>query len=294
MGSSNKKIRVSLLQNDPLIYDIPELTEVASFEEYVVPKLHNDEARKILGIEWESSASGIAETGAGQIVAVADTGIDDSHPDFNGRILGMIALGRPGDWSDPNGHGTHVSGSVLGDGTASQGAIRGAAPGAQLFFQSLLDADGHLGGLPLDLGDLFDEAYVNGARIHNNSWGAATESRYTINSTEVDDFVAGHRDMLIVVSAGNEGTAMAPRKNSAAGFVDWLSIGSPASCKNALTVGASRNSRTEGGYSTLTYGSAWPREFPDPPIADETISGSPDSLAGFSSRGPCDDRRIKT
>ena len=182
---------------------------------------------------------------------------------------------------------------MLGDGSASNGQVRGTAPGAELFFQSILDATGGLGGLPVDLNDLFDEAYQNGARIHNNSWGAATASRYTGNSVEVDEFVADHRDMLIVISAGNEGIAAAPRTNSAAGFVDWLSIGSPASCKNGLTVGASRSDRPSGGYSQMTYGAAWPADFPDSPIAGERISGNPECLAAFSSRGPCDDRRIK-
>jgi hypothetical protein len=226
-------------------------------------------------------------------VAVADTGLDDQHPDFQGRIVGLVALGRPpGDATDPHGHGTHVSGSVLGSGAASGGQHRGAAPGASLYFQSLLDANGRLGGLPLDLGDLFDDAYQNNARIHNNSWGAVVDSEYTMNSQEVDDFVAAHRDMLIVISAGNEGQA-ASRQHSMLGAVDWMSIGAPGSSKNAITVGASRSSRTSGGYSTLTYGAAWPGDFPDPPIATRTVSGNPDELAAFSSRGPCTDRRLK-
>ena len=98
--------------------------------------------------------------------------------------------------------------------------------------------------------------------------------------------------MLIVISAGNEGQA-AMRVNSKIGMVDWLSIGAPASSKNALTVGASRSNRKAGGYSTITYGAAWPGSFPDDPIATETVSGSPDAIAAFSSRGPCTDRRVK-
>lgn len=291
-GSSGRKIRVYLLANSPLLFDIPDLPEVAAFEEYVLPKLHNDRARQILRIDAAIPGSGISQTGSGQIVGIADTGIDDQHPDLLNRIMGMTAWGRPGNTSDPNGHGTHVSGSVAGDGSASAGSLRGTAPDAKIFFQSLLDPKGGLGGLPLDLALLFDEAYKRGARIHNNSWGAAMASRYTINSCEVDDFVASHRDMLIVVSAGNEGTA-SPRANSAKGHVDWLSIGSPASCKNALTVGASRSDRIQGGFSQLTHGGAWPAQFPDPPIAAEPVSGNSDCIAGFSSRGPCDDRRIK-
>jgi hypothetical protein len=268
---------------------------VRKVEPYVEPELHNDVARVLLGIDPPAGANpgaGLAETGAGQIVAVADTGLDDQHPDFQGRVVGLVALGRPGDATDPHGHGTHVAGSVLGSGAASAGLHRGVAPAASLYFQSLLDANFKLGGLPLDLGDLFADAYQNNARIHNNSWGSVVGSEYTMNSQEVDDFVATHRDMLIVISAGNEGQA-AMRQHSQLGAVDWLSIGAPASCKNAITVGASRSSRVAGGYSTLTYGVAWPTDFPDPPIGAAPVSGDPECLAGFSSRGPCTDRRVK-
>jgi len=221
-----------------------------------------------------------------------EAALDDTHPDFQGRIVGVVALGRSNDSTDPHGHGTHVAGSVLGDGSASNGTICGAAPRARLFFQSLLDANGGLGGLPFDLNDLFEEAYLQGARIHNNSWGAATQSMYTMESSEVDEFVASRRDMLIVISAGNEGTGSQPRR-AKPGFVDWLSIGAPASAKNALVVGASRSSRVSGGLSQVRYGAAWPQNFPVPPISDETVSGNAEALAAFSSRGPCDDRRIK-
>lgn len=294
-GASGRKIRLYLLENSTLAGEIAYLPEVADIKEFVPPELHNDIARTLLGIDRQLAqglVTVIPQTGAGQIVAVADTGLDETHPDFQGRIVGVVALGRPNDPSDPHGHGTHVAGSVLGDGTASGGKIRGTAPRAALFFQSILDSFGGLGGLPLDLGELFEEAYQAGARIHNNSWGAATQSMYTFNSIEVDEFVWKRRDMLIILSAGNEGQA-ASRLHSQPGFTDWLSIGSPASSKNALTIGASRTTRNSGGYSSLTYGQAWPSEFPDPPIADENISGDPECLAAFSSRGPCDDRRIK-
>ena len=295
-GAKGRKIRVVAAADSPLLDELAALPDVERVEEYVPPKLHNDVARELLGIDPPAGqgGGGIGLTGQGQIVAVADTGLDEQHPDFQGRIAGVVALGRPGDSSDPHGHGTHVAGSVLGDGSASGGKVRGAAPAARLFFQSLLDASGGLGGLPFDLGDLFAEAYQAGARIHNNSWGAATQSMYTLNSSEVDEFVSTHRDMLIVISAGNEGTASKPLK-AQKGFVDWLSIGSPASAKNALVVGASRSRRNGAneGFAGLTYGGAWPNDFPDPPICAERVSGDPEAMAAFSSRGPCDDRRIK-
>ena len=292
IGTSDRKVRITLPQGSELCYEVAGLPGVARMDPYVPPRPLNDVARDLLGLSAIDRSGGIGLTGAGQMIAVADTGLDETHPDFANRIAGVRARGRPGDASDPDGHGTHVTGSVLGDGAASGGAFHGVAPGATLFFQSLLDANGGLDGLPIDLGDLFEEAYAAGARIHNNSWGAETPALYTINATEVDRFVARRRDMLVVIAAGNEGLA-ADVLNSQVGFVDWASIGSPASSKNALTVGASRSTRTKGGWSRLTYLEKWPDKFPDPPIAAERISGNAESIAAFSSRGPCDGHRIK-
>jgi serine protease AprX len=299
-AAEGKKIRIFLLEDSPLVDEIASLSDwVDHIEPYVPPKLHNDLAREVLGVDASrtgNTRSRFPFEGEGQIVAIADTGLDDTHLDFQGRILGLIPLGRPNDASDPNGHGTHVAGSVLGDGTASGGQLRGMAPKAKLFFQSLMDRNGELGGLPFQLGNLFADAYRAGARIHNNSWGAATSSTYRLSSNEVDEFVHQHKDMLIVISAGNEGTSIDPligKRNAKPGYVDWLSIGSPATSKNALVVGASRSPRTQGALSNLTYGAVWPNDFSLPPIHDENISGNPECVGAFSSRGPCDDYRIK-
>jgi len=297
-AAEGNKVRVFLLENDPRLVEISELSDmVIDIEPHILPELHNDRARVLLGVDPPPPV--MAFQGEDEVVGIADTGIDIGHPDLSGRLLQQpVALGRPNDFSDPHGHGTHVAGSVVGDGAASGGSIRGVAPKARLFFQSLLDKQGNLGGIPFRLETLFAQAYAAGVRVHNNSWGSVAASSYRINSREVDEYVHKQKDMLIVISAGNEGTAADPvigLRNAAPGQVDWLSVGTPATAKNALTVGASRSDRTAGGLSALTYGAAWPAKFNLPPVGvgADAISGDPESIAAFSSRGPCDDFRIK-
>jgi subtilisin family serine protease len=293
-GTARRKIRVEL--DSAMEPDLRALHEVALLDEYAEPQLLNDHARRILGVDPVApGAPGIPQTGKGQVVGIADTGIDQTHKDFSGRIRKVIPRGRPGDASDSHGHGTHVAGSVAGTGAESNGEIRGVAPEAEIVFQSICDASGKL-ALPVDVGDLLQEAYDEQARIHNNSWGAKTGSQYRSTSFDVDDFVCRRRDMLVVIAAGTEGTAVssAVPLRAAAGYPDWLSIGAPATSKNALVVGASRSSRTSGGWAADTWNARWPDRFRTPDgISVETISGSPECLAGFSSRGPCMDDRVK-
>lgn len=293
IASSNGKLRLRLcLQRLSALRRHPLVDTV---EEYLPPVLFNDVARVLLGIDPPLPPSGqpvLPWTGQGQLIAVADSGIETSHPDLAERLHKVFALGRKDDASDPNGHGTHVAGSIVGTGAASTGRIRGVAPEARLVFQSLLDDKGGLGGLPLRLEDLFEQTYLEGARIHNDSWGVNAMARYTLSSREVDAYVSRRRDMLVVLAAGNEGTA-ANNIHSQSGVVDLQSVGAPASCKNGLVVGASRNQRTEGGRSQKTYQDFWEERFLVPPIAAERISGDPECLAAFSSRGFCQGRRIK-
>ncbi|MDN3295831.1 S8 family serine peptidase [Streptomyces ficellus] len=293
VAEGGRRLRIELAAGSPLEGEIKQVPGVVEMTQYVPPKLFNDVARVLMGVTSSGNpGTDLPFTGKGQIVAVADSGLDDTHPDFDGRVVDTVALGRPGDSSDPHGHGTHVAGSIVGDGSASQGAFRGVAPEAGLYFQSIMKANGGL-KLPLSLEELFEPAYQAGARIHNNSWGASTEAAYTANSDDVDAYMRRRRDMLVVIAAGNDGTA-AVRLHAEKGFVDWLSLGSPGSSKNALTVGAARTSRTDGPGARITWGQ-WEGgvPFPDDPIADERVSGDPEALAAFSSRGPCDDWRVK-
>lgn len=262
-------------------------------------KLCNDVARGIMTVP--TAWSGLGLFGAGEVVAVCDTGLDTGSlstisADFAGRILKTYALGRNNKWNDPNGHGTHVAGSVLGNGVLSGSnpashnystSFAGNAPEAQLVFQSVLDRWGSLGGIPADLNQLFQSPYNDGARIHTNSWGAAYDGVYTTDSHNVDLFTWNKKDMTILFAAGNEAVDA-----DSDGVVDLDSMNSPGTAKNCITVGGSENYRLSGGAQS-TYGAYWPTDYPADPIFSDRVSNNSSGMVAFSSRGPCDDGRIK-
>jgi subtilisin family serine protease len=267
------------------------LPGVRWIEPFVPPELVNDVAANLTGVvtAWTT----LDLTGTGQIVAVADTGLDvgaaGNITDFAGRIVATQSFGRPatGAWDDPQGHGTHVAGSAVGAGSLSGGQFRGTAPGAGLVVQSLYtDATSSRIYVPDDLTELLSPAYAAGARIHNNSWGSDI-NRYDTWAQTADQFVWDHPDMLVVVAAGNSGI-----DRGADGLVDPGSLNTPATAKNVLAVGASESNRPNQGQ-TGTYGELDFDDFPVNPVHDDQISDDPTGLAAFSSRGPAADGRVR-
>jgi hypothetical protein len=283
------KIRLNVAANQ--LAALASIDEVRHVEEVQPMKLHNDIARRLLNVEPAPVAGAVFE-GAGQIVAVCDTGFDrgsttNVHSAFTGRVQRLYALGRTNKANDPHGHGTHVAGSVLGDGNSPTLGhnVRGTAPAARLILQSVLDNGGGLGGLPSDLNELFRTPYDDdNARIHTNSWGSIVgDGSYNTNSREVDEFAWEHRDCVICFSAGNEGV-----DGNANGVIDPRSITPPGTAKNCITIGATENARPN---FTLNYSEAF--GYPADPIASDRMANNPDGLVAFSSRGPTADGRIK-
>jgi hypothetical protein len=284
-----RKIRLNVAADQ--LNDLAGIDEVRHVEEVVPMKLHNDIARQILNVEPPPNPAAIFE-GEGQTVAVCDTGFDtgsttDVHDAFTGRVESLYALGRTNNPNDPNGHGTHVAGSVLGDGdSATLGhTVRGTAPAARLVLQSVLDSGGGLGGLPNDLNDLFQTPYGDdGARIHTNSWGSTLgDGRYNSNSAEVDEFAWNHRDCVICFAAGNEG-----EDGNANGVIDPGSVTPPGTARNCITIGATENDRPN---FSVSYGQGF--GYPADPIASDPMANNPEGMVAFSSRGPTSDGRIK-
>ena len=289
------------------VYTIASSPHVAWVSPQRVPRLWNGVARAIMDVMpiWTSHDL----RGMGQVVAVADTGLDTGDPatlsaDFGGRIVATYAWGRSDDWSDTDGHGTHVAGSAVGSGAnsgsdASTGSYAdshaGVAPEAGLIVQSVMEKDGYLGGLPADVGDLLEQAYDAGARVHSNSWGVSVQDGgrvYDAQARAVDEFVWDHPDMVVVFASGNDGLDA-----NRDGTVDMGSVTTPATAKNAVSVGASESVRFSGGYTPggacAAWGDCWPAAFPAEPLRGDLLSNDPNGMAAFSSRGPAPDGRVK-
>ncbi|KAI4189445.1 MAG: hypothetical protein L6R41_001463 [Letrouitia leprolyta] len=260
------------------VSQLESLDSIKSIYEVVPTALFNNFARKI--IHAELGINGTPYTGKSQVVAVADTGFDTGdqispHPAFTGRIRGLLAVGRPdmNMTDDPHGHGTHVSGSVLGNGYSERmgGQIRGTAPDAELVMQSLWTGKGLNTSNILDL---FVSAADRGAFIHSNSWGVdwkavGKQVGYDPSASTIDKFVVDNPGFLICFAAGNDGQK-ASRTNA--------QIGSYASAKNCLTVGATESSRPSVNNAFS----------PNKETLNDTTSVAP-----FSSRGPTTQGRIK-
>jgi hypothetical protein len=213
--------------------------------------------------------------GSGVRVAVADSGLhvgetNGMHPDLAGRVTAFFQYGSLTDASDEHSHGTHVAGIIAGNGATGEadelGFLYGlgVAPRAKIIAQRLFDGAGSYEAPP-SFETLTRDAVQAGADIGSNSWGDDTQGRYDVSAAEFDALVRdadtitpGDQPYILEFSAGNAGPG--PQ-----------TIGSPAVAKNVIATGASQSSRAD--FFIYTDG--------------------PDAMADFSSRGPCEDGRIK-
>ena len=167
-------------------------------------------------------------TGKGIGVCILDTGIYE-HIDFTGRIWAFYDFlafkRRP---YDDNGHGTHVAGLVAGDGTASMGKYRGAAPGCGIIALKVLDryGTGSQDDVLRALRWIREYRQQYRIRVVNISVGTTCNSKR--NHARLLESVEQLWDegVGVVTAAGNQG----PRPGS---------ITAPGSSKKVITVGSS-------------------------------------------------------
>lgn len=160
--------------------------------------------------------------------------------------------GGPTDYDFVSGHGTHTSGTLVGDAAGTFGATTympstpylpnhdladGMAPNAQLLFQDI-GPNQATAVITQDFEGTLEQAYNGGARIHSDSWGSASSGQYTSEDANTDRATRKNENLLVVIAAGNDQAGP-------------IAVGSPGNSKNAVTVAAlgHAGSLTKAGFS---------------------------------------------
>jgi PKD repeat protein len=225
---------------------------------------------------------------ANVIVDVVDTGLDTGvlggahHPDLAGRLafIHNYVSNEP-NGNDASGHGTINASIVGGDATNGAGITdplgflygEGLAPTIRLAGSAIFDDWGWFDMGDSSFTDLMTASHAAGARVSTNSWGSHAYGAYDSKCQEYDAIVRdvdrdasnGLQPMTVFFSAGNDGSGS-------------YSIGSPATAKNIISIGASENYRMNGR---------------DGCSIEDSGADSAADLIYFSSRGPTDDGRRK-
>ena len=186
---------------------------------------------------------GMGYTGAGVTVAVLDSGIARSHPDFAGAVVdehcncrnsdgtgccpnGQVEQSGPGAAADDHGHGTAVSGVLAGRGAV---ASFGVAPGVQIVAVKVLDRNNRFAGTSQVLSGL-DWLMTNHPEVRVVNMSLLTDSHF---AGSCDGLFGAFRQAietlrsrgtLVFACSGNTGSAS--------------SMGSPACVSATVAVGA--------------------------------------------------------
>jgi serine protease len=177
------------------------------------------------GLQWglqqiNADEAWVTSTGAGQVIAVVDAGVDLSHPDLQGKLVAGATFSGcatapngcgNGDWKSapsagpPSPHGTHVAG-IAAAATGNGIGIAGVARDAKIMPVKALTNNG---GSFQEIAAGIRWAVNHGANVINMSLGALPGAQaLVLTGLESDvasaiDF-AYSRNVPVIVAAGNE------------------------------------------------------------------------------------------
>lgn len=224
--------------------------------------------------------------GSGIIFQIQDDGLDQgiatnapgtAHPDILGRIVGIFNATSDPLGNTTEGHGQINAGIIMGNatvGTTDSSGFRlgqGLAPMASVYATKIFSNDGPFDTGNFTLTDLAVPAQTAGAVVSSNSWGSDAAGAYNSDAALFDALVRdangnvpGNQPMIYFFSAGNAGS-----RN--------MTLGSPGTAKNVITIGAGENSDADG-----TDGCG----------VDPSGANNIRDIINFSSRGPTIDGRF--
>ncbi len=204
-------------------------------------------------------------TGNGVQVGIMDTGVDNEHADFAGRIIRALDNGVD--------HGSHVAGIAAGSGVRSDQTDDASNPNGGTAFEwrgmaprAGIAAYGQAGGNA----SVFQDAIVNhGVDVTNHSYVLQMQNQYDAAVQSVDRIVRGDSPGIparLAVWAAANNASVGPRDCNGDGIPDgnwpqypggcptafkagYFSILSP--CKNCLTVGSMDKSLVHSFFSSM-------------------------------------------
>lgn len=191
----------------------------------------------------EVQATGI--TGNNVRVAILDTGIDNDHPELAGKVA-LIQNFTSDDLQDLAGHGTHVAGTIAGQGfkefddRGGTNRALGVAPGVEFVIAKVCNNEGWC--LEGDILSGIEWAVAQKAKVINLSLGGGSFLNHCDDDTLARQVNwAVQQGVTVIAAAGNHGETDE-------------GISTPACASKAIAVGAVDATDTRPVWSS--YGSA--------------------------------------
>lgn len=229
--------------------------------------LHLDHSVPFTGAPklWQlQDAAGRYIRGEGVTVAVIDTGIDHTHPEFGGYDQApnekvVLSVSYTGEAPIDNfGHGSHVACIIAGDADykgspRGDARLNGMAPKAKLMGYKVLSASGS--GSATNIILAMEDAVKKGVQVMNLSLGDSVGDPLSPESSAANNaMLAG---VVVCIAAGNSG----PQQSS---------IGAPGAAHHVITVGASTDDGITVLVAQLLQEGAQPRNLEMRPLEGST------------------------
>jgi subtilisin family serine protease len=211
--------------------------------------------RSMAPIKADAALTSFGAGGQGITWAVLDTGVQASHPHFKDVIKEVWDCTKRGapvqvplaDARDRDGHGTHVAGIIAGRRNDGKGAQRGVAPLARLVVYKVLKDNGEGEDSwiikALDHIAAQNEQITDGLAIHGVNLSLGGPFDNTVYGCGFSPLCAELRRLwragvLVVISAGNEGTIQVNTPDGETELNSVMSIGDPANLEECVAVGS--------------------------------------------------------
>ncbi|MFD2612410.1 S8 family serine peptidase [Paenibacillus gansuensis] len=245
------------------------------------PQVQQQTAENAIPLEGIDSLHNQGIKGKGIKVGVLDTGIDYNHPDLKEVYRGgwdfidndadpmettyqdWVNQGKPGGGTYYTSHGTHVSGTIAGQGANSvESPALGVAPEVDLYAYRVLGPYGSGPESGIIAG--IDKAVEDGMDVINLSLGAMYNHPLAPESIAINN--ATLAGVTCLVAAGNAG----PKEKT-------LSV--PGTAALGITVGASNFSMVIPTISASVYSSVY-KPFPELKLLAKNFTDNLNDLTG--------------